>query len=84
MQHRALTAVVLLASLLAVGVSPLRAGAALQPGGTFIDDNGSTFEPAIEAVAAEGITAGCGGGRFCPATRSRGARWPCSSSAPWT
>jgi hypothetical protein len=32
--------------------------AALPPGGSFIDDNGSTFETAIEAVAAEGITTG--------------------------
>ena len=52
-----------LAVLLAV-VAPV--AAALPPGGTFIDDNGSTFEPAIEAVAAEGIASGCGGGRFCP------------------
>ena len=35
------------------------ASAALPPGGTFIDDNGSAFEPSIEAVAAEGITNGC-------------------------
>lgn len=33
--------------------------AALPPGGTFSDDDGSIFEGAIEAIAAEGITQGC-------------------------
>jgi hypothetical protein len=43
--------------------------AALPPGGTFVDDNGHVFEPAIEAVAAEGITKGCNppvNDKFCP------------------
>ncbi len=43
--------------------------AGLPPGGTFVDDNGHLFEPAIEAVAAEGITTGCNppvNDRFCP------------------
>jgi len=43
--------------------------AALPPGGTFIDDNGNTFEGAIEVIAAEGITRGCNppaNDRFCP------------------
>ena len=43
--------------------------AGLPPGGTFVDDNGHVFEPAIEAVAAEGITKGCNppdNDRFCP------------------
>lgn len=47
----------------------LPAAAALPPGGTFLDDNGSMFEGAIEAVAAEGITRGCnppGNDLFCP------------------
>jgi hypothetical protein len=34
--------------------------------GRFVDDDGSVFESAIEALAAEGITAGCGPDRFCP------------------
>ena len=38
----------------------------LAPGGTYTDDDGSTHEGAIEAIAAAGITAGCGGTRFCP------------------
>ncbi len=45
------------------------ASAAPPPGGTFIDDNGSTFEPSIEAVAAAGITRGCNpplNDMFCP------------------
>jgi hypothetical protein len=43
--------------------------AALPPGGTFIDDNGNTHEPNIEAIAAEGITKGCnppGNDKYCP------------------
>jgi hypothetical protein len=48
-----------------------QASAALPPGGTFMDDNGSPFEGAIEAVAAAGITKGCDPGTnvlFCPRT----------------
>ena len=43
--------------------------AALPPGGTFTDDDGSIFEAAIEAIAAEGITLGCNppaNDRYCP------------------
>ncbi len=38
------------------------------PGGTFSDDNVSVHEANIEALAAAGITAGCGTGehRYCP------------------
>lgn len=32
----------------------------------FGDDNGSVHEPAINAVAAAGISTGCGSTRFCP------------------
>ena len=41
----------------------------MPPGGTFIDDNDSIFEGAIEAIAAEGITLGCNPPaktRYCP------------------
>lgn len=39
----------------------------LPPGGTFIDDDGSVFEPSIEAIYAEGITVGCSDrAQFCP------------------
>ncbi|MFP4311703.1 MAG: S-layer homology domain-containing protein, partial [Nitriliruptoraceae bacterium] len=42
--------------------------AALPPGGTFTDDDGSGHEGYIEAIAALSITRGCdaGGTRFCP------------------
>ena len=43
--------------------------AALNPGGTFVDDDGSVHEGSIEAIAAEGITLGCNppaNTRFCP------------------
>ena len=32
----------------------------------FSDDNGSVHEPAINAVAAAGISTGCSTGKFCP------------------
>lgn len=40
----------------------------LSPVGTdhFSDDNGSVHEPAINAVAAAGISTGCSSGKFCP------------------
>lgn len=40
----------------------------LPPGGSFIDDDGSTHEGSIEALFAEGLTSGCDtrGIRFCP------------------
>ncbi|MGH8874935.1 MAG: S-layer homology domain-containing protein [Acidimicrobiia bacterium] len=34
--------------------------------GRFADDDGSVHEPAIEALAAAGITKGCAPDRFCP------------------
>ena len=34
--------------------------------GRFVDDDGSTHESAIEAIAADGITVGCAPDRFCP------------------
>jgi hypothetical protein len=50
-----------------MGTSPSVA-ADLPPGGTFIDDDGTTHEGAIEAIYAEGITVGCDkrGIFFCP------------------
>ncbi len=45
------------------------AGASLEPGGTFSDDNGSVYEPSIEAIADAGITKGCNppvNDLFCP------------------
>lgn len=41
----------------------------LSPGGTFVDDTGSSQEPFIEAVYLEGITIGCNppvNDRYCP------------------
>ncbi len=43
--------------------------AALIPGGSFVDDDGSVHEGSIEAIAAEAITLGCNpptNDRFCP------------------
>jgi hypothetical protein len=36
---------------------------------TFSDDDGSVFEPEIEAIAAAGITEGCSVGAYCPNVR---------------
>lgn len=52
-----------LALLVAVVAIPQPSSAAL---GTFWDDDGSTHEGNIEAIAAEGITKSCGNGKFCP------------------
>jgi hypothetical protein len=38
----------------------------LASGNHFTDDNGSSFERSIEALAAAGITKGCSADRFCP------------------
>jgi hypothetical protein len=51
--------------LTVVLLAPL-AVADLPPGGTFVDDDGLLHEPNIEAIAAAGITRGCGPDRFCP------------------
>ncbi len=55
--------------VLAVSLTMSFAPAAAQelpPGGTFIDDDGSVHEPAIEALVAAGITQGCETDLFCP------------------
>ena len=46
--------------------SPAVAGDELPPGGTFVDDDGLSHEPNIEAIAAAGITAGCDDTHYCP------------------
>ncbi len=58
-------------AVIAVGLpatTPAEA-AELPPGGTFVDDNNSIHEGAIEAIAAAGVTVGCNppsNDRFCP------------------
>jgi hypothetical protein len=62
------TFIVLLVGLLVAALLP--AGAQVDPGGTFIDDDGNVHEGYIEAIAAEGITRGCNppdNDRYCPA-----------------
>jgi len=57
------------ASLAAVNLSAVAGAAELPPGGSFLDDDYSIHEPAIEAIAAEGITKGCNpplNNLFCP------------------
>jgi hypothetical protein len=54
-----------------VAVAVIGPGAGAQepaPGGTFVDDDASVHEPAIEALVSAGITSGCStvGPRFCP------------------
>ncbi len=63
-----------LVATLVVGLFAAPAGAQedppveLPPGGTFLDDDGSTHEGNIEAIYAAGITLGCteDGQYFCP------------------
>jgi hypothetical protein len=65
--RRSPPAILLAALMLLASVTP--AASALPPGGTFMDDNGSKFEGAIEAIAADGITHGCNpptNDLFCP------------------
>ncbi len=40
----------------------------LPPGPDAFDDDGGVHEPAIDSVAAAGITNGCGPRRYCPST----------------
>lgn len=54
-------------SLLLVGTPTLAAPLS----GTFADDDGSVHEPNIQAIAAEGITLGCGGDNYCPTATVR-------------
>lgn len=54
-------------SLLLVGVPSLAAPLS----GTFVDDDGNVHEPNIQAIAAEGITLGCGPSRYCPRSTVR-------------
>jgi hypothetical protein len=56
---------IVVAVVIATALPPVPAEA-LAPGGTFLDDDRSVHEGAIEALAAEGIVRGCGGERFCP------------------
>lgn len=63
-----ITFIVLLVGLLVAALLP--AGAQVEPGGAFIDDDGNVHEGYIEAIAAEGITRGCNppdNDRYCPA-----------------
>ena len=53
----------LVLSVLLVGTPSLAAPLS----GTFTDDDGNPHEPNIQAIAAEGITLGCGGSQYCPA-----------------
>jgi glucose/arabinose dehydrogenase len=52
--------------LVVASLLPPALGQTLPPGGTFIDDDGNLHEGTIEAIAAAGITTGCGSGRYCP------------------
>lgn len=93
-QSSRLTALVLTLGLLAIGGAAL---AQVPPGGTFLDDDNSPHEGAIEAIAAIGVTKGCNppvNNLFCPAdpvTRGQMAAFldraldlPATSTSPFT
>jgi len=66
MQRGNLTVLVVFVALMAAAALP---AAAVDPGGSFVDDDGNVHESAIEAVAAAGITRGCNppdNDRYCP------------------
>ena len=54
--------------LIALSLTPLSSAqaAAGDPGGSFWDDDGNVHEAQIEAIAAAGITPGCGPDLYCP------------------
>lgn len=56
------------ASLLVIGAAAPATASEVPPGGSFFDDDGSPFEPDIEALAAAGVTKGCNPEQtsFCP------------------
>ncbi len=68
---RLIVGIVLLAgaTIALPATSPAATAAELPAGGTFVDDNGSAYEPYIEAIAAVGVTLGCNppdNTFFCP------------------
>lgn len=68
---RAVTGLVALAAAFAATLafaSPAAAGADLDAGGTFVDDNGNIHEPYIEAAFNNNVTLGCDQARrlYCP------------------
>lgn len=71
MQHRSMARTASMIALVGLMIAALLPAAAqdLDPGGTFIDDDGNVHEGYIEAIAAEGITRGCNpptNDRYCP------------------
>jgi len=69
MIRRASAVPLVLAISIALTAPASPAGAELPPGGTFLDDDYSAHQGAIEAIAAEGITKGCNpplNTLFCP------------------
>jgi hypothetical protein len=72
MQHRSIARIASIIALTGLMIAALLPAGAqeLDPGGTFIDDDGNVHEGYIEAIAAEGITRGCNppdNDRYCPA-----------------
>jgi len=58
-----------LSVIVALVVGSVAVAAELQPGGSFLDDDGSIHEGSIEAIAAAAITTGCNppaNDLFCP------------------
>ena len=64
LRFRLLSALVLIA--LVAAPAGARAADDVPPGGFFTDDDGSTHEPSINALAAAGFTDGCGESLFAP------------------
>lgn len=62
-----IASIALVAALAVVGaVVSGQPAIAIGVSGAFVDDDGSVHEPDINAIAAAGITSGCGGSLYCP------------------
>ena len=55
-----------LVTAMALGGGAVSPASAAGSSGAFVDDNGSLYEPYINAVAAAGISLGCSPSLFCP------------------
>ena len=67
-----------MASFLSRTMSHMGRAPGASPVDHFADDNGSVHEGAINALAQDGVTAGCRSGQFCPSwdiTRNQIAEW---------
>jgi hypothetical protein len=86
--------ILVIASLALVVLVTAKPAAGYDVSGSFVDDDGSAFESDIEAIAAFGITRGCGDRAYCPTVAvsraqmasflARALKLPAVSTGPFT